>query len=1174
MRLSAITKNREDHPVRPDHGRGGVIALQRGVVGISSSSVRAAIAAICLSGLLIAIFGVASARAAQPGDGFAFRGSLENIVPTGVAVDNSTGDVLVATPNNILAYDSGGASAALLSTFGEGASIYGIAVDQSSHAIYTIDSAENVIDRYTRTSTAPLTYALDKTYVSPAQGSGVAQIGSFASAIAVDPSSGDLLVADSANKRVSRFAANGKFISSFDGADSNGGAFTNPQGLTVGPSGSIYVLDFDGEIRFDEAMLGTSRVERFNAAGVAQEEIGVPGEFPEGRRLAFDGNRNDLVVLAGGGEEPAGLIVYVVHEGALLSKFSGAHSDSYGTTFIHQNGVAVDGGATGRLYIATTMDSIYGLNAVSVFDPVEFPTLAAPTAITVHGVHLSGEVFPGSEAITPHFELSTDDVNWSARPELPALSAPGLLSEDVTGLLANQTYYVRLTGVSADTTTSLERSFITAKGAPELVTLAASDVSATRATLPGSVNANGLITSYHFEYGTTTAYGSRAPVSLENGVGQQRTPVIVSVVAEGLEPGATYHYRLVATNSAGTAYGADQILLTDAADSATREFEQVTPVSKSGAEFSRFEGSRIEPDGLALTLGTVGSFTTIPSEGAPANVSYFAERGTEGWNMRSIDLPATHTNIRLVDIFAVSPDFTKAISVSDEALAPGAVAGKTNFYVEDLRTGKLTLAGVAPAWVESAVTFGANVQVSFFGSPDWSRLYVLSTYSFTSESYVGVFPQLYESNHGSLVRIPLTTASGEPLNESYLTIVSNSDGSVLAYADPSTSEKEKGVFLRRGSEVTPVSVSERPGDPKTPQASSKVTWSSDDSAVIFTDEDPSAMPLTSDAPERVYNIYRYVLDAAPGHHLEYVGNGAFFSSKGDTVLYENMGEGGPGLVAWRDGHTHFVTKTSLFPFEEHDAQLLSPDGRYVEVSTATKLTSDPAKTRQIYLYDLETDSLQCASCDGLASAGEAGPGFATSQAAPTDEGEVFFDTTTGLVSEDANAEADVYAYKAGHVHLISRATSGAYSFLDGATPSGDDVFIDTTERLVGQDEDPAEDIYDARVGGGFAAQSPSPRGECTGNACRGVSATTPPPPLAGSETQVSNGNISSPAPKPVARALTRAQKLTGALKACHAKRNKRKRASCEKQARKRFGAKSESKAKKTVKKSTNGKGSK
>jgi hypothetical protein len=1174
MRLSAITKHCEDHLVRPDQGRGGVIVLQRGVVGIRRSSTRAIIAAICLSGLLIAIFGVASARAAQPGDGFAFRGNLEGIVPTGVAVDNSTGDLLVATPNSVLAYDSGGASAALLSTFGEGASIYGIAVDQSSHAVYTIDSAENVIDRYTRTSATPLAYALDKTYASPTQGSGVGQIGSFASAIAVNPSSGDLLVADSASKRVSRFAANGKFISTFDGADSNGGAFTNPQGIAVDPSGSIYVLDFDGEIRFDEGMIGTSRVERFNAAGVAQEEIGEPGEFPEGRRLAFDSNRNDLVVLAGGGEQPAGLIVYVVHEGALLSKFSDPDSSANGATFIHQNGVAVDGGATGRLYIATTMNSIYGLNAVGVFDPAEFPALAAPTAIMVHGVHLSGEVFPGSEAITPHFELSTDDVNWTARPELPALSAPGPASEDVTGLLANQTYYVRLAGVSADTTTSLERSFTTAKGAPELVTLAASDVSATRATLPGSVNANGLLTSYHFEYGTTPAYGSRAPVSLENSVGQQRTPVDVSVVAEGLEPGTTYHYRLVATNSAGTAYGADLVLLTDAADSAPRAFEQVTPVSKSGANLSRFEGSHIEPDGLALTLGVVGSFTSIPSEGAPANVSYFAERGTEGWNMRSIDLPTSHAKVRLVDIFATSSDFTKTISVSDEALAPGAVAGKTNFYVEDLRTGKLTVAGVAPAWVESAMTFGGNVQVSFFGSPDWSRLYVLTEYSFTSESFVGVFPQLYESNHGSLVRIPLTTASGEPINESHLTIVGNSDGSALAYADPSASEKEKGVFLRRGSDVTPISVSERPGDPKTPQASSKVTWSSDGSAVIFTDEDPSAMALTADAPERANNIYRYVLDAEAGHHLEYVGNGVFFASKGDTVLYENSGEGGPGLVAWRDRHTHFVTKTSLYPFEEHDAQLLSPDGRYVEVSTATKLTSDPAKTRQIYLYDLETDSLRCASCNGLASAGEAGPGFATSQAAPTDEGEVFFDTTTGLVSEDANAEADVYAYKADHVHLISRATPGTYSFLDGATPSGRDVFIDTTEQLVGQDEDPAEDIYDARVGGGFAAQNPSPRGACTGNACRGVSVTTPPPPLAGSETQVSNGNIRPPAVKPATRSLTNAQKLTRALKSCHAKRNKRKRASCEKQARKRYDTKIKGKAKKTVKKSTNGKGSK
>jgi hypothetical protein len=1179
MRPSATTKHREDHAVCPDQGRGGVIALQRRAVGTRPSSTRAVIAAICLSGLLIAIFGVASARAAQPGDGFAFRGNLESIVPTGVAVDNSTGDLMVATANNILAYDSGGASAALLSTFGEGASIRGIAVDQSSHAIYTIDSTENVIDRYTRTSTAPLTYALDKTYVSPAQGSGVGQIGSFASAIAVDPSTGDLLVADSANKRVSRFAANGKFISSFDGADSNGGAFTNPQGLTVDPSGSIYVLDFDGQIRFDEAMIGTSRVERFNAAGVAQEEIGEPGEFPEGRRLAFDSNRNDLVVLAGGGEEPAGLIVYVVHEGALLSKFSDSYSNTNGTTFIHQSGVAVGGGAMGRLYIATGTQSNYGLNAVGVFDPVEFPTLAAPSAITVHGVQLSGEVFPGLEPVTPHFEISTDQVHWTRRPNLATVTEPGTVSEVITGLLANQKYYVRLVSEAADVLTSLVDSFTTPVGAPEVVTLPTSEVSTDRAALPGTINANGLLTTYHVEYGTTEAYGSRLPASFQDIVGQLRVPSQVDVVVEGLAPATTYHYRLVATSSAGTSYGVDQVLTTDATAGTARVFEQVTPVEKDGAELSRTEGFRVKDDGSAVTIGSLGLFGFVEAEGAPGNGTYYSERSESGWSIRSVDVPFSSAG-HLTSIFGSSPDFSKLVTVSNEALTPGAVAGKTNFYLEDKRTGALTLAGVAPTYLEFDITFGSP-PVSFFGNSDWSHFYAFTNYSLTAEAFEETPGTVYESREGQFVPLALTTANGEAIGRLWTASLSP-DGRFLGYAGIATESRPgKGLFVRDGAEVIAASVSERPGDPQTPQAVSSFLWSTDGTSVIFRDEDSSALPLTAGAPEVVGNIYRYNIDGEAGHELEYIGTGVPVSTKADTVLFQR----GPeplALVAWRDGHTHVVVP-ALPPYEEETANLLSPNGRYVEVAYKSPLTSDsPASSRQVYLVDLDTDEVHCVSCDGTANTPPAGAGFVDSQSAPTNDGEVFFETKASLVTSDANGESDVYAYKSGHVHLISRGTPGIFAYLAGSSPSGDDVFIDTNDQLVLQDKDPASDIYDARIGGGIAAQNPSPRGACTGNACRGVTSTPPPPALLGSESLVSPGNVLAPASKPAVKSLTKAQKLAAALKACRAKREAHNRASCEQQARKRYGpkvkakskAKSKAKTKKTAKKSTNAKGSK
>ena len=81
--------------------------------------------------------------------------------------------------------------------------------------------------------------------------------------------------------------------------------------------------------------------------------------------------------------------------------------------------------------------------------------------------------------------------------------------------------------------------------------------SSTTVTLNGTVNPNSLATTAQFEYGLTTAYGSTASVSLSpnNGSIAQN----VSTTINSSQAGATYHYRLSATNSAGTSVGNDAV---------------------------------------------------------------------------------------------------------------------------------------------------------------------------------------------------------------------------------------------------------------------------------------------------------------------------------------------------------------------------------------------------------------------------------------------------------------------------------------------------------------------------------------------------------------------------------------------------------------------------------------
>ena len=90
---------------------------------------------------------------------------------------------------------------------------------------------------------------------------------------------------------------------------------------------------------------------------------------------------------------------------------------------------------------------------------------------------------------------------------------------------------------------------------PQASTDPATAIGQTAATLQGSVNPRGTATTYRFDYGLTSSYGqSTTPVSAGSGT----TATSVSSHVTGLAPGRTYHFRIEATNSAGTTFGKDR----------------------------------------------------------------------------------------------------------------------------------------------------------------------------------------------------------------------------------------------------------------------------------------------------------------------------------------------------------------------------------------------------------------------------------------------------------------------------------------------------------------------------------------------------------------------------------------------------------------------------------------
>jgi len=99
---------------------------------------------------------------------------------------------------------------------------------------------------------------------------------------------------------------------------------------------------------------------------------------------------------------------------------------------------------------------------------------------------------------------------------------------------------------------------------PTVTTGSPTSVTSSSATLTGTVNPNGAETTYYFQYGTTTSYGSTTTTTA---AGSGTGSVSASATLTGLSSGTTYHYRLAAANSGGNTYGADNAFATTSSSS-------------------------------------------------------------------------------------------------------------------------------------------------------------------------------------------------------------------------------------------------------------------------------------------------------------------------------------------------------------------------------------------------------------------------------------------------------------------------------------------------------------------------------------------------------------------------------------------------------------------------------
>lgn len=307
--------------------------------------------------------------------------------------------------------------------------------------------------------------------------------------------------------------------------------------------------------------------------------------------------------------------------------------------------------------------------------------------------------------------------------------------------------------------------------------------------------------------------------------------------------------------------------------------------------------------------------------------------------------------------------------------------------------------------------------------------------------------------------------------------------------------------------------------------------SADGNKVIFKAEAPARLtPTTTGFGENLYEF-----SVASEELVDLTPEPTYIAVKGVVATSENTGyvyfvaegvlgdgatsvppavEGEPNLYLSHEGRLHFIatlTEQDNANGQEqpvvaevgdwrgglaYSTARATADGRYLVFQSREALLPGYQNRGQteVYLYDADSASLKCVSCNPTGAPAKAPSllhisGVGSEQPRwVTDAGgvvRVFFDSQEALVNADTNGTWDVYEYSAGRTRLVSDGEDRSGSWFDDASPDGKNVFFTTRARLVSEDQDELADLYDARIGGGFAAR-PVPAVCGSESECRSV----------------------------------------------------------------------------------------
>jgi hypothetical protein len=572
-------------------------------------------------------------------------------------------------------------------------------------------------------------------------------------------------------------------------------------------------------------------------------------------------------------------------------------------------------GSVANLAVDPTDDTVYasdtGRQSIAVFGRTPDVTTQPPTTRTATTAVVSGSVDPDNVTVSEckfdyvsDTEYSPSESNpYAAGGAVPCATTPSgpgasAVHAEIAGLTPGAIYHFRLQATNANGTTFGADETI-AGTAPVIRSVSATGVTSASTVLHATINPAGGVTTYRFEYGPTTGYGTSIPIPAAS-IGSGTADVTVEQRITGLLPGGTYHYRLVGQNPLGTTSSQDQTITTqpsggeiaDACPNAgiraqqhaaalpdCRAYEQVGPPERNGAPIlgSTDDEARWQaaPDGNSITYTSAGVFADAQTGGSVV-FPYLSARSQDGWSTQSLLPPqAAGSILPFIPMPAFSTDLSKGVLFNggggedgqdEPALVPGEPAETPNLFLRDNDTNTYQLIDVAPSGTAPAApSFEGN-------SPDLSHIYFAENAQLTSNALpAGEEPQLYEWSGGAVhlvgilpsgipnptsrrITIPFTNtgAAGSTVLDSHA--VSDDGSRVFFEVINQNGSSEAALYVREsGTRTVQLDASHDGG----PGGNGKFALASSDGSVAYFVDDAESKLTSDTVPGSGANLYSF-----------------------------------------------------------------------------------------------------------------------------------------------------------------------------------------------------------------------------------------------------------------------------------------------------------------------------